>query len=277
MHNAKHDYVHGYSGREHDRLLDQANTLAELLHDDTRYPPGAHVLEAGCGVGAQTVILARNSPAARFTAIDISLASIETARASLAAARAETAAQGMANVVFRQADIFHLPFAAQSFDHVFVCFVLEHLSQPLAALQQLQAVLKPGGTLTVIEGDHGSAYFYPRSRYAQRTIDCLVELQTRMGGNALIGRQLYPLLCRAGFQDVRVSPRQVYADAGRPEWVEGFTKNTFTAMIAGAREQALAQGLIAPGAWDQGIADLYATAGADGTFSYTFFKGVAVK
>lgn len=277
-HDAKHDYVHGYSGREHERLLDQANTLAELLHDDTRYPPGAHVLEAGCGVGAQTAILAHNSPAARFTSIDISLASLETARASLAATAATAAtAQDPANVAFRQADIFHLPFAAQTFDHVFVCFVLEHLSQPLAALQQLQTVLKPGGTLTVIEGDHGSAYFYPPSRYAQRAINCLVELQARMGGNALIGRQLYPLLRRAGFQDVRVSPRQVYADAGRPQWVEGFTKNTFTAMVAGAREQALAQGLIAPGAWDQGIADLYATAAAAGTFSYTFFKGTAVK
>lgn len=269
MHDAKRDYVHGYSGREHERLLDQANTLAELLHDDTRYPPGASVLEAGCGVGAQTAILARNSPEALFTSIDISVTSIETARAAIAA-------QGVTNVAFRQADIFHLPFAAQTFDHVFVCFVLEHLQQPLAALQQLQTVLKPGGTLTVIEGDHGSAYFYPPSRYAQRAIDCLVELQARMGGNSLIGRQLYPLLRRAGFQDVHVSPRQVYADGGRPEWVEGFTKNTFTAMIAGAREQALAQGLIAPGAWDQGIADLYATAGAEGTFSYTFFKGVAV-
>ncbi|MFN8466043.1 MAG: methyltransferase domain-containing protein [Caldilineaceae bacterium] len=281
MHDAKHDirhqYVHGYSGQEQVRLLDQANTLAELLHDSTRYPPGAHVLEAGCGVGAQTAILARNSPAARFTSIDISLASIEIARTSLAAARATAAAQDLAHVAFRQADIFHLPFAAQTFDHVFVCFVLEHLQQPIAALQHLQAVLKPGGTLTVIEGDHGSAYFYPPSRYAQRAIDCLVELQSRMGGNSLIGRQLYPLLCRAGFQNVSVSPRQVYADAGRPAWVEGFTKNTFTAMIAGAREQALAQGLIAPGAWDQGIADLYATAGAEGTFSYTFFKGIAVR
>jgi SAM-dependent methyltransferase len=180
-------------------------------------------------------------------------------------------------VAFRLADIFRLPFAAHTFDHIFVCFVLEHLQQPLAALQQLQVVLKPGGTLTVIEGDHGSAYFYPASPYAQQTIDCLVEVQARMGGNALIGRQLYPLLTRAGFRNIRVLPRQVYADASRPEWVAGFTKNTFAAMIAGAKDQAIAQGLIDLESWEQGIADLYATAGQDGTFSYTFFKGVAVK
>ncbi len=42
--------------------------------------------------------------------------------------------QRLANVTFRQGDIYHLPYRADSFDHVFVCFVLEHLSDPLEAL-----------------------------------------------------------------------------------------------------------------------------------------------
>jgi ubiquinone/menaquinone biosynthesis C-methylase UbiE len=265
-----HDYVHGYSSRENERLHDQAQTLADLLHHDTRYAPGSQVLEAGCGVGAQTVILAQTSPQAHFTSIDRSPLSLE-------AARALVARQGITNVTLRTADIFQLPFAANSFDHIFVCFVLEHLQQPLAALQHLRLVLKPGGTLTVIEGDHGSAYFYPESQAAQRAINCLVEIQARLGGNALIGRQLYPLLKRAGFQTVQVTPRQVYSDASRPAWVEGFTKNTFTAMVAGVEEQALQMGLIDQRTWEQGLADLYATAGAEGTFSYTFFKGIAIR
>jgi ubiquinone/menaquinone biosynthesis C-methylase UbiE len=216
------------------------------------------------------MILARNSPQARFTSVDIS-------PGSLAAARAIVTQQGISNVTFRAANIFRLPFAANSFDHIFVCFVLEHLQQPLEALKRLREVLKPGGTLTVIEGDHGSAYFYPESPYAQQVINCLVEIQARMGGNALVGRQLYPLLKRAGFHNIRVTPRQVYADASRPEWVEGFTKQTFTAMVAGVQEQALQQGLVDCTTWEQGIADLYATAAEDGTFSYTFFKGMAAK
>jgi hypothetical protein len=59
--------------------------------------------------------------------------------------------------------------------------------------------------------------------------------------------------------------------------VEGFTKNTFTAMVEGAKAQALQRGLVDVETWERGIADLYATAGEDGTFSYTFFKGVAIK
>lgn len=57
-------YVHGYDRKENVRLQDQASTLVDLLHADTSYPAGSRVLEAGCGVGAQTVTLARNSPQA---------------------------------------------------------------------------------------------------------------------------------------------------------------------------------------------------------------------
>src|SRR5687768_3828951 len=230
-------YVHGYESRENRRLHDQASTLVELLHWDTAYPQGSRVLEAGCGVGAQTVTLAANSPQALITSIDVS-------EASLAEARKAVQAAGIGNVTLRQADIFHLPFSPASFDHVFVCFVLEHLARPVEALKALKSVLKPGGSITVIEGDHGSTYFYPDSEYARRAVACLVELQARAHGNALIGRALYPLLTQAGFGGISVSPRMVYVDSSRPNLVEGFTKNTFTAMIEGVRKPSIESGLM---------------------------------
>ena len=202
-------YVHGYGAREALRLQDQAWTLAELLHSDTAYPEGSTVLEAGCGTGAQTVTLASRSPRAHIVSADIS-------EASLAEARKAVEAAGLSNVTFAQADIFKLPFPPQSFDHVFVCFVLEHLARPADALDALRSMLKPGGTVTVIEGDHGSAYFHPDSEHARKAIQCQVALQAKAGGDALIGRRLYPLLRQAGFGEVQVSPRMVYADASKP-------------------------------------------------------------
>lgn len=268
--NRNKKYVHGYTARENARLLDQATTLAEILHSDTLYPAGNHVLEAGCGVGAQTVILAGNSPDARFTAIDRS-------RESLRAARERVSSRGVTNVTFHQGDIFHLPYGENTFDHAFLCFVLEHLPNPIEALRCLRRVLKPGGTITVIEGDHGSTYFHPDSHAARKAIQCLVDIQAGMGGNALIGRQLYPLLRKAGYQDVRVSPRMVYVDSSKPGLVEGFTKNTFTAMVEGVKEQAMRLGLMDEADWERGIQDLYRTTRKDGTFVYTFFKGKAWK
>ena len=263
-------YVHGYSTREAGRLLDQALTLTELLHHDTRYEEGSRVLEAGCGVGAQTIALARGSPGARFTSVDCSQASLEQARARVSMA-------GLLNVSFEQADIFHLPFGKDYFDHVFVCFVLEHLHDPSRALASLKEVLKPGGTITVIEGDHGSSFFHPRTREAEKTIQCLVALQAEMGGNALIGREVYPLLTGSGFTGVQVSPRMVYVDSSRPDLVEGFTKQTFIAMVSGVRDDAIGSGMITEDEWDRGIHDLFRTCGDDGVFCYTFFKGTGKK
>jgi SAM-dependent methyltransferase len=257
-------YVHGYDERETQRLRDQAASLVDLLHHDTRYPAGSRVLEAGCGVGAQTVTLARNSPDAEITSIDLS-------EASVAAATAAVRAAGVSNVHLERADLFALPFPPASFDHVFVCFVLEHLATPVEALRRLKGMLRPGGTLTVIEGDHGSAYFHPRSERAERAIQCLVDLQARAHGDSLIGRALFPLVTAAGYAQVQVSPRMVYVDGCRPALVEGFTKLTFTAMVEGVREAALTAGLIDADRFDQGVADLAATE----TFSYTFFKAVA--
>ncbi len=261
-------YVHGYDRRANVRLQDQADALVDLLHSDTHYPEGSLVLEAGCGVGAQTVTLVRNSPRARFVSIDIS-------HESLAAAQRKM--QSAANVTFEQADVFHLPFARESFDHVFVCFLLEHLARPLEALEKLKQVLKPGGSITVIEGDHGSTYFHPDSAAAHEAIRCQVELQRASGGNANIGRELYPLLRQAGFADVSVSPRMVYVDASRPRLVDGFTRRTFTAMIEGVREAALGAGMITAARFDEGIRALYRTAEDDGVFCYTFFKALGRK
>jgi SAM-dependent methyltransferase len=262
------DYVHGYSARERARLTDQAGTLTELLHTDTRYPAGSRVLEAGCGTGAQTVILAGRSPRAHFTSIDVS-------RRSLTIAARQVRQSGYANVTFRQADIFSLPFRPSCFDHVFVCFVLEHVRDPAGALQALQTVLKPGGSVTVIEGDHGSAFFHPPSEQARKAVQCLVDLQRQAGGDSLIGRRLYPLLAGAGYRDVRVSPRTAYADGSMPDVADGLTRKTFTAMVEGVAGQAVGQGLIDAASWAAGIRDLRRAAEGDGTFCYTFFKAVA--
>lgn len=263
-------YVHGHGAREAERLRDQADTLAHLVHDGTRYPVGSSVLEAGCGTGAQTVSLARHNPGSWITSVDLS-------DDSLAQAQARVEQAGFANVVFHRADLHALPFEGASFDHVFVCFVLEHLADPAAALRALARVLRPGGTLTVVEGDHGTMCLHPHSESAHAAVACLVELQRRSGGDALIGRRLHPLLTEAGFGDVHVEPRNVYADGSQPGLADAFTRKTFAAMVDGVRGDAIAAQLATAGRFDAGVRDLHRAAEADGVFVYTFFKGTAVR
>jgi len=264
------NYVHGYTEKESRRLADQADTLAKLLHHDTRYPAKSRILEAGCGIGAQTVILAKNNPDAQFVSIDLSQDSLHKATTAVTA-------ENITNVTFQPADIFDLPFEPESFDHIFVCFVLEHLQEPADALAHLGRVLKKGGSITVIEGDHGSFYCYPESEEALMAVKCLIDIQAGLKGNSLIGRQLYPLLSKAGFKKITVSPRMVYVDSSKPDLVEGFSKKTFIAMVEGVKAQALTMNLIDAETWNKGIRDLYRATEIDGTFCYTFFKGTALK
>jgi SAM-dependent methyltransferase len=185
---------------------------------------------------------------------------------------------GLPNVEFHHADIFALPFEEAAFDHVFVCHVLEHLKDPHGALVTLRKVLKPGGSITVIEGDHGSCYFYPETEEALHAWHCLIDVQAALGGNALIGRQLFPSVGQAGFRDVRVSPRMVYMDRSHPDLTDMFVRKTIIPMVEGVKQPALEMSLINPATWDKGIRDLHAVADRDdGTFCYTFFKAVGVK
>lgn len=267
-------YVHGYSVREATRLADQASTLTHLLHHDTRFPPHSLVLEAGCGTGAQTVIITSQNPDCRFYSIDISPLSLDTARDRLKSMSDNAKSD---QVTFELADIHNLPYEDGMFDHIFICFVLEHLPDQVKALHELNRVLRPGGTVMVIEGDHGSVFFYPPSQAAMEAVQTQIDLQRRAGGDACIGRRLYPLLATAGFSDLQVSPRMVYVDSSLPGLVDGFTRKTFTAMIEGIKDEAVYTGLITKERFEEGINDLYRTCEADGTFCYTFFKATGTK
>ncbi|MFC2019771.1 methyltransferase domain-containing protein [Chloroflexota bacterium] len=264
-------YVHGYSARETERLYDQSVIVRDLLHRDTAYPPGSRVLEAGCGVGAQTVILAQKSPGAEITSIDISPDSLKQAEALITGRK-------ITNVRFQPADIMALPFKDESFDSVFVCFILEHLEEPIKALIELKRVLKTGGTITVIEGDHGSCFWHPETEESLRVWRSLIESQLHLAHDPLIGRRLYPLLREAGFSVKDVSPRWVYTDGRTPELTDGGINRIMAPMVETAKAQAFALGIIDAPTWDKGIGDLRRVAtSADGTLFYTWFKGVAVK
>lgn len=264
------DYVHGYTEPESQRLAEQSVALEEILHHDVKFPLGAKVLEAGCGVGAQTAIMARRSPGARFSSLDMS-------PMSLAKAKERIVSLGLENVEFFQGNIYQPPFEPESFDAIFLCFVLEHLPDPVGGLRQLLKVLKPGGKIITIEGDHESTIFHPHSELAWRTIRCLIALQAATGADSLIGRRLYGLMDEAGIDRVQVTPCPVYVDYSRPELIKGFTYQTYIAMVESVREEALDKGLMTKEEWEQGIADLERTTKPDGSFFYTFFKGVGVK
>ena len=264
-------YVHGYSDRETLRLYEQAEILEDILHCDTAYSPGARVLEAGCGVGAQTCLLRKRSPQAFFTCIDIS-------EKSLASARRLKDTPGFEQVTFEQADIHHLRFPDAAFDHVFVCFDLEHLDDPVKALKELKRVLRPGGTLTVIEGDHGSCFWHPETPDSRAAWAALIAAQQAHGHDPLIGRRLTPLLTAAGLTVTSCRPAWLYADSLTPDLRDGMVNHIIVPMVRSARDQILADNILTADTFEKGCIEIaQSDISSEGTFFYTWFKAVAIR
>jgi len=261
-------YVHGYSAAEQVRLTRQAGILAEFIHCQAIFPPGSRVFEAGCGVGAQTIQLARRNPQTRIIAVDRSAHSVSIAQQRVAV-------DALANVEFQIADINRLPFGDGEFDGAFLCFVLEHLSSREHALGEIRRVLRPGAKVHVFEGDHGSVLAWPDDAAIDRLVSAVSRHQCLQGGDPYIGRRLAPILRESGLQNVAVEPCVAYADATRPGWIDGFTKATFIDMMKAQREAVLERDLISDLEWRDGIEALGRTTASDGTFCYTFFRATA--
>ena len=262
-------YVHGYSDRETQRLYEQSLILEELLHGGTHFSPGTRVLEVGCGVGAQTSILARRNPGIFLTSIDISEKSVN---------RATQMVRELAlnNVNVKQANLFEHGFDLASFDHVFICFVLEHLPDPPKALRICRDLLAKEGTLTVIEGDHGSGFWTPESFPSRLAWKGLIDSQLMLGHDPNIGRSLYPLLIEAGFEPEYVEPRSVYADGSDPVLLEGVVNQIIAPMVFSAEQEVLKEGLVEQATWEEGLKDLNAiSSNPKGTFFYSWFKSLA--
>ncbi len=225
----------------------------------------------GCGVGAQTLILLRRNPGIHLTSIDMSAASVLKARERVEGA-------GYTGVEFRHENIFDHNMDEGSYDHIFVCFVLEHMARPVRALELMMKLLKAGGTITLIEGDHSSGKWNPETAASRAAWDGLVTSQKMLGHDPNIGKRLLPLMHEAGIYQPQVKPLEAYADQSVPEILDGAINQIIAPMVFSAEKYILDMRLVEPRTWKQGLKDLSAVASSpEGTFFYSWFKGVGTR
>ena len=138
--------------------------------------------------------------------------------------------------------------------------------------------MKTGGTLTVIEGDHGSCFWHPETEASLKVWECMICAQALYGHNANIGREVYPLLVESEFTIDSIEPRYVYGDGFRPKLLDGMVNQMIIPMVETANQRSLETGWVDEALWKQGITDLHAAGHPPtGTFFYTWFKAVGVK
>ena len=131
-------YLHGYTTTEQERLRRQARITEALIYRDIDFMDHTHILEVGCGVGAQTEILLRRFPDIRVTGIDLHPEQLAAARTGL-----ESRPWCPGRYTLLEADATNTPFTAGQFDGAFLCWVLEHIPQPQRVLAEVKRVLAP--------------------------------------------------------------------------------------------------------------------------------------
>lgn len=105
-------------------------------------PPGATVVELGCGTGSSAMLLAEEF-SLQISAIDISAANIERAK--------HRAGALCDHIRFEQADARSLPFETGKFDAALAECTFSLFPDPATALGEIRRVLKPGGQLAVTD------------------------------------------------------------------------------------------------------------------------------
>jgi SAM-dependent methyltransferase len=197
---------------------------------------------------------------------------------SLQKARANVQSRGYTNVEFRHEDILESRLEPGSFDQLFICFVLEHMEEPVQSLKQMMKLLRSGGTLTLIEGDHSSGKWNPETAASRAAWNGLVVSQQKLGHDPDIGKRLGEIMTDADLQEVHVEPRAVDPDQSDPVLLDGVVNQIIAPMVLSAQKQVLASELVDPPMWEEGLRDLSQVAvSPEGRFFYSWFKGVAFK
>ncbi|GAC1531783.1 MAG: methyltransferase domain-containing protein [Acidimicrobiales bacterium] len=262
-------YTHGHQEsvlRSH-RWRTADNSAAYLLG---HLRAGQRLLDVGCGPGTITVDLARRVAPGPTVGVDASAAVV---------AEAQTTAQssGASTVTFLTGDVYALDSDDASFDVVHAHQVLQHLSDPVAALGEMRRVLAPGGILAVRDSDYGVFSWTPPNAMLERWLDIYHQVTACNGAEADAGRFLEGWVRAAGFTDVRptTSAWTFASPEERQWWGSLWAERTVSSAFA---EQAVGYGVCRAGELEA-IREgwLHWAAASDGTFVVPHGEACAIR
>ncbi|MEZ5410965.1 MAG: methyltransferase domain-containing protein [Acidimicrobiales bacterium] len=203
---------------------------------------GQRLLDVGCGPGTITLDLARRVAPGTVVGIDNAADVIATAHQNAA----EAGAQGggaTGQVTFRVGDVYAIDEPDDSFDVVYAHQVLQHLSDPRAALREMRRVCRPGGVVAVRDSDYAGFVWAPLDPRLDRWMSLYHDLARGNGAEPDAGRFLLGWARDAGFTDITAGASAwcFATPADRAwwgnNWADRVSKSAFATQ---ARERGLA-------------------------------------
>jgi SAM-dependent methyltransferase len=187
--------------------------VAARLVELAALPPGARVLDAGCGAGAVLLpAAAAVGPAGQVTGIDL-------AEGMLSRAAAEAGRRGLSWVSVQQADAGAPPFPAGSFDAVLASNLLAFLPEPPRAARHYLDLLADGGsfafTWNIAEDPRWLAVFAAAEAYLPDGMDGFVDFLHRPPFDSVAA--LESMLTESGYTEVSTTVEPVPLRYGEPD------------------------------------------------------------
>ena len=203
-------YTHGHPEnvlRSYGRRTAE-NSAAYLL---PHVQPGMDLLDVGCGPGSITIELASLVAPGRTVGIDSATAAIDAAKA----------APGATAVDFRVADLMSGDLATGSFDVVHAHQVLQHVPDPVVALQQMARLCRPGGIIAARDADYAAMTWFPDSARLDEWQQLYRDVARANGGEPDAGRRLVDWAQRAGLTPQASASVWCYASDEERQWWGG--------------------------------------------------------
>jgi ubiquinone/menaquinone biosynthesis C-methylase UbiE len=187
--------------------------------------PGRSLLDVGCGPGTITRDFAERLNPGRVLGIDVSAEIIDHAMA-------DSASVAHPNLRFRVGDCYGLDLDDHRFDIVHAHQVLQHLSDPVAALREMRRVVKPDGVVAVRDADYHGMFWAPASDGLDRWMEVYQGVARRNHAEPDAGRHLVAWARAAGFGTITASA-DTWCFAGREDrqwwgglWAERITRSS---------------------------------------------------
>ena len=197
--------------------------------------PGRSLLDIGCGPGTITREFGERLSPGKVLGIDVSHSIVEQATAG-------TDPQTHANVEFRVDDCYRLNVEDQSYDIVHAHQVLQHLSDPVAALAEMKRVVKPDGVVAVRDADYHGMFWAPGSEGLDRWMEVYQAVARRNQAEPDAARHLVAWAREAGFESITASASTwCFAAAEDRDWWGGLWAERITR--SSLAEQAVGYGL----------------------------------
>lgn len=187
-------YTHGHHEsvlRSH-RWRTAQNSAAYLLE---HLRSGDRLLDVGCGPATITCDLARLVAPGAVTGM-------ENVAEPLRIAQQTAEEFGLDNLDFQRGDVYAIPSADDSFDVVHAHQVLQHLTDPVAALREMHRVCRPGGIVAVRDADYGAMRWFPDNAGLDRWLEVYNAVAHSNGAHPDGGRRLRSWAVEAGFDDI---------------------------------------------------------------------------